>query len=141
MTDLEPIRGRVDRATKGPWVRRGTQVSTPDGWFVATTDDDVAESSAIPHDAELIAHAPTDLRDLIAEVERLREAEAIANRKFGICVSQFHKNEADHEALAAEVHRLRAQMERVREVVDRWEQLAAYRSAARIVREALAGNR
>lgn len=70
--DLDPIRERVNKATPGPWVRCGMQVSTLDGWFVATTDDDVAEGSAIPHDAELIAHAPTDLRDLIAEVGRLR---------------------------------------------------------------------
>jgi hypothetical protein len=52
MTDqqIAEIRERLNAATPGPWA-----------WFLAGFPD-----------SQLIAHAPTDIADLLAEVERLR---------------------------------------------------------------------
>lgn len=116
------------------------QVSTLDGWFVATTDDDVAESSAIPHDADLIAHAPTDLADLIAEVERRREEVAEVRAQATADGALMHEWHRESETAADERDELRAQIERVQAVADRWEELPAYRAAARAIREALEGH-
>jgi hypothetical protein len=76
---LSAIRERLDAATPGPW-EAGTASCCPDlGWvegpkgavcpqFTATK----VTHSLDANDAELIAHAPTDLRALLAEVEALR---------------------------------------------------------------------
>ncbi|MDO4920077.1 hypothetical protein [Kocuria sp.] len=78
---LAGIRGRVEDATPGPWEWWGEAdlraVSVPDPesseWpdscMPVTNEDGQIESS---NDAELIAHAPQDLADLLDEVERLR---------------------------------------------------------------------
>ena len=76
---LSAIRARLDAATPGPW-EAGTAACCPDmGWvdgpksavcpqFTATK----VTHSLDANDAELIAHAPTDLGALLDEVERLR---------------------------------------------------------------------
>ena len=74
---LDTIEARLNAATPGPWVRaaRGGEQSHDSIWpadvtaldriaFIENTDDH-------PGDADLIAHAPEDLRALIAEVRRL----------------------------------------------------------------------
>jgi hypothetical protein len=75
---LDAIRARLDAATPGPW-EAGTASCCPDlGWvegpkgavcpqFTATK----VTHSLDANDAELIANAPTDLRALLDEVERL----------------------------------------------------------------------
>jgi len=75
---LSAIRERLDAATPGPW-EAGTASCCPDmGWvdgpkgavcpqFTATR----VTHSLDANDAELIANAPTDLRALLDEVERL----------------------------------------------------------------------
>lgn len=85
MPDLDAIRARLDRATPGPWT-----VAETEGWIGIHPvcpphgTDDAAEISGglddlTPADADLIAHAPTDLAALVAEIERLRAvAEAAA---------------------------------------------------------------
>ena len=67
--DLDLIKARLAAATPGPWVLSKdretiTQTShiTRDVWTIPRTHEDM----------ELIAHAPSDLAALIAEVERLR---------------------------------------------------------------------
>ena len=67
---LDKIKARLAAATPGPWVLAPdresiTQTShlTRDVWTIPRTHEDM----------ELIAHAPSDLAALIAEVERLRQ--------------------------------------------------------------------
>lgn len=91
MLDLEPIKSRLSRATPAPWV------AVPQTWRSKTSsytitaygieqDENVfnTDASAICYaqregqlterNAELIAHAPTDIASLLIEVEKLREA-------------------------------------------------------------------
>ncbi len=91
---LEEIKARLAAATPGPWEESG---GTEFGFRIAATEREskriVRELSiASSHggnvrafaDAALIAHAPTDLAYLIAEVEWLRrELEWIADRVSG----------------------------------------------------------
>lgn len=81
-SELSAIRARLDAATPGPW-EAGTADCCPDmGWvdgpkgavcpqFTATK----VTHSLDANDAELIANAPTDLRALLDEVERLTKRE------------------------------------------------------------------
>lgn len=69
--DLEPIKARLAAAAPGPWY-----VTSEDG----IGDERGAAIAVGPYgvgidepDAALIAHAPTDIAALIAEVERLRD--------------------------------------------------------------------
>lgn len=68
---LHAIQARLNAAARGPWEHD----------FCGNVDQVENQSHAIseriadnltPGDAALIAHAPTDLADLLAEVERLR---------------------------------------------------------------------
>lgn len=64
------VEARLDAATQPPWTAEGSQVLGPDGTLVAAVRDH-SETEPRP-DAELIAHAPEDLRrllDLLAEYE------------------------------------------------------------------------
>lgn len=69
---LQEIRARLDAATPGPWKRDRHEILTVDvddetGWETC-----IADAYGDPADADLIAHAPDDLRWLLDEVERLR---------------------------------------------------------------------
>jgi hypothetical protein len=68
---LDAIRARLDAATPGNWTAKHESVTTDIGeWgLVAETLNDTDEQRAA--DARLIANAPTDLRALLDEVERL----------------------------------------------------------------------
>lgn len=77
MLDLQPIKARLAAATPGPWEVESSE--TVDGSFIAN----MGPIMIVPYfqgmapmmaDADLIAHAPTDLAALVAEVERLRTA-------------------------------------------------------------------
>jgi hypothetical protein len=89
--ELKAIRDRLDAASEGEWHYdslddgQGWTVFAPTQWEELAYDEDgrevvsVAECSSPQlsatqrmQNAELIAHAPTDLRALLAEVERLR---------------------------------------------------------------------
>lgn len=77
--DLEAIKNRYESATPGPWWSESGIIHAPAWW-------DGAESGAACHpadcfersgrdwraDADFIAHARTDVPNLLAEVERLR---------------------------------------------------------------------
>ena len=80
MIDLDAIKERLAKATPGPWavckrpanstwVQGGTIGSVPHGSRVADT---CVLGPNYAHDAAFIAHAPTDIAALVAEVERLR---------------------------------------------------------------------
>lgn len=79
---LDEIRERLDAATPGPWrpdndepgyVIAPDDPSGWDGYLIASTVDHDGGLFVQEHNAELIAHAPQDLADLLAEVERLRD--------------------------------------------------------------------
>ena len=68
--DLESIKKRLTAATPGPWAWASAPAEGAAGGYVLT-----AVTGDGPHasfDAEFIAHAPTDIRALLAEVKRLR---------------------------------------------------------------------
>lgn len=77
---LDAIRGRVEAATDGPWSIDSddfTYVIHPekggwDGLVIAQVADQDGALFSVEHNGALIAHAPQDLADLLAEVERLR---------------------------------------------------------------------
>lgn len=91
--DLEPIEARLNAATPGPWwlLNEYTEPHQDgDEWHiyarvgnrVPRVVDNTEDQLTWP-DAEFIAHAPTDVAALIAEVRRLRdEMEGAANLGF-----------------------------------------------------------
>ena len=128
--NLDPIKARLAAATPGPWGIQGAQSDyeivgpgpSVGGW---TQGPFVLEFSTWPSpralkwkDAELIAHAPSDLAALVAEVERLRARAENAEDK----ATRFDLDRAGIEArerdavelveLRAEVVRLRARAEK-----------------------------
>lgn len=96
---LGEIRGRIDKATKGPWTVKKDVAVSPERRLVITTPDprfliDINLSS-VPYDpkrqainldafgeindtAQMIAHAPQDLAMLLALVATLRPVVAAA---------------------------------------------------------------
>ena len=80
--NLEPIKARLAAATEGPWFVEGMPETAecrvlaidgepePDNNYWGCIP--VTSGGSVPADADLIAHAPTDLARLVAEVERLR---------------------------------------------------------------------
>lgn len=69
------IRARLNAATEGPWSVDGpSQCGPGDTLTVYPVEDGGALAYVQPSwdDAELIAHAPTDLAALLAELDRLR---------------------------------------------------------------------
>jgi hypothetical protein len=64
--DLDPILGRLDAATEGPWQRSEdySDVLTPEGDYIA--------SFWKTADGDLIAHAPQDINAMADEIRRLR---------------------------------------------------------------------
>lgn len=92
MTDIDTaaIEARLASATPGPWVRIGQYVAAPTiGCNCAAPPEYGHEpncgaepiAQAGDNDADLIAHAPTDLRALLDEVERLRATIAAPARR------------------------------------------------------------
>lgn len=79
MIDLNPIKARLAAATSGPWRitkwDRGDLVADMDGEALSllTIRDDDMPVVKEAEDAEFIAHARTDMKELVAEVERLRK--------------------------------------------------------------------
>lgn len=94
---LAQIEARLVEATRGPWTWDGRRVPTLEGrggdpeTYEYAVDVLIADHSgecgcrsacelelAVSYaDAQLIANAPTDLADLVAEVRRLREEQKV----------------------------------------------------------------
>lgn len=78
---LDAIRERVEVATDGPWAVDSDDPSYIiypekggyDGLVIAKVVDQDEALFPVEHNGALIAHAPTDLTDLLAEVHRLRD--------------------------------------------------------------------
>ena len=87
---LDAIRERAAKATAGPWAAWEDQDGQPhmqgrlmvgvaagvipdgDTWIEGPDVNNPVAETYIPEDRVLIAHAPQDLADLLAEVKRLR---------------------------------------------------------------------
>lgn len=77
---LDAIQERVDTATRGPWAVDSDDpayIIYPekggwDGLVIAHVVEQDGALFPVEHNGSLIAHAPQDLADLLAEVERLR---------------------------------------------------------------------
>lgn len=77
---LDAIRERVEVATDGPWAVDSDDPSYIihperggwDGLVIAQVADQDGALLPVEHNGALIAHAPQDLADLLAEVARLR---------------------------------------------------------------------
>ena len=78
---LDAIRERVEVATDGPWAVDSDDPSYIihserggwDGLVIAQVADQDGALFPVEHNGALIANAPQDLADLLAEVDRLRE--------------------------------------------------------------------
>ena len=110
--ELIEIEARAAAATPGPWKNAG-------GYCDVCTSDQEKEANRQAN-AEFVVHARADVPALLAEVRRQRgravteeELEAILYRLGEDCVSLDAEN--DLERLEAEVRRLRAENEQLRE--------------------------
>lgn len=92
-SELQAIKGRWAKATPGPWFVENGEIVKPinDGerLFLVVgneVDEDgfVGEFVMSSADAQAIANAPTDIADLLAEVERL-QAENLSMKCCGNC--------------------------------------------------------
>lgn len=76
MLDLEPIKTRLRVAGEPTGWRWDEKLTTPDDAtgeeFLIVNRTEYIAQAANSIDADIIAHAPDDIRALIAEVERLR---------------------------------------------------------------------
>ena len=86
---LDAIRERVEVATKGPWAVDSDDPSYIihserggwDGLVIAQVADQDGALFPVEHNGALIAHAPQDMADLLAEVERLRALTTVDDAK------------------------------------------------------------
>ncbi|HUY76104.1 MAG TPA: hypothetical protein VMV29_04995 [Ktedonobacterales bacterium] len=117
LTDAQvvAIAGRLADATPGLWLANGCGISV--------NDDDIADYVDRPDDAWFIAHAPDDVRALladraalVADVARLedRAMKAVSYERHAVYAYQDARDalattEADRAALMAEVVRLRSE--------------------------------
>ena len=76
--NLEPIKARLAAATPGPWGQGMAgdkplpEVDYSAAFGFITINERSDDGAGGVADADFIAHAPTDLADLVAEVERLQ---------------------------------------------------------------------
>lgn len=100
---LDAIQARVEVATDGPWAVDSDDPSYIihserggwDGLVIAQVADQDGALFPVEHNGALIANAPQDLADLLAEVERLRALTTVdkamverAKRAFGAATAQ-----------------------------------------------------
>ncbi|MBN9607824.1 MAG: hypothetical protein BGO26_10160 [Actinobacteria bacterium 69-20] len=124
--DLDAIKARLAAATPGPWDYVGQGwITHPGTTFAAVGTPDQGMIPCTDADADLIAHAPTDLAALLAEVRALRkraanlsleraefadEAQSLRDR-----LARIPERTTNAEA---EVERLRAVVDSAKAVVD-----------------------
>lgn len=108
---LQEIKARAEAATPGPWECR---INVGSRFYVNAPSYGVRDFCCLSggferrEDAELTAHARTDIPDLIAEVERLREKNEYLKQEIeNICLDK----EEGHADTEAENTRLRAELE------------------------------
>src|SRR3954469_11186433 len=71
--ELDRIAARLAAISTPPWRRHGADVHTDDRGLILRGRDGTSPIRAqADYDAEFVAHAPDDIRELLAEVVRLR---------------------------------------------------------------------
>lgn len=71
--EIEQIKARCDRATKGPWISFVEGRDHTSGCsFIRTAGDDIELTGASNDDQDFIAHARQDVPALIEEISRLK---------------------------------------------------------------------
>ncbi len=96
--EIEAIRKRAEKATKGPWI---IEESRYGGYYNAGNPKyDYSACISPENDIEFIAHARTDIPQLLAEIERLNAL--IGGIKEAVDIEELYENEAI--ALAKEIN-------------------------------------
>jgi hypothetical protein len=141
--DLEAIKARLAAATPGPWIYDEWYGTEDGGWAAIGPHHEAGEGECDepdgePHerakrDGALIAHAPTDLAALVAEVERLREDYEAACRDAAVRQSiadtrreAIERLEAVAECNAERLTAARAERDEARAEVERLRGLVAF---------------
>ncbi len=101
---LQAIRKRLSLGSEGAWVKTGDWVRA-DG--VPVVECIHGNSEQAEADADLIAHAPTDLRALLDEVERLKAREESLVQQSVAQIGMIGRLQEEVERLKAEVAVLR----------------------------------
>lgn len=71
--DLDAIKGRLEQATPGPWHQGPHYRADIESRYGRVAECGVTRGQQAVANAAFIAHAPEDIADLLAEVERLRQ--------------------------------------------------------------------
>jgi len=116
MIDLDAIKARLSNITPGDWYQGvypdGDPIDGPTGEYrpnsnILCEGEEIARAECTT-DAAFIAHAPTDIAALIAEVEALR-SEALTMRQWAEeAAAAENANAQELREARAEVARLRA---------------------------------
>jgi hypothetical protein len=97
---LDAIKARAEAATPGPWIAKTNRHpqcnGEPWGWISGAKENTTWSGRRGKANAEFIAHARTDIPDLIAEVERL-EAELEATKQVNEGLRHIAESFADIE--------------------------------------------
>jgi len=110
MIDLEAIRERWSRVTPGPWQHEACYESKIEGVSLATVcldHDIIVPRNASPDtaaqsyaDAEAIAHAPQDVADLLAEVERSRKLLSELGSAAHAALTELNRSDGEPRSVA-----------------------------------------
>lgn len=100
---LDAIRERVEVATDGPWAVDSDDPSYIiyserggwDGLVIAQVADQDGALFPVEHNGALIANAPQDLADLLAEVDRLRERLTVDDAMVERAARELYLRESD----------------------------------------------
>lgn len=137
---LDEIQKSLDAATPGPWEAKEKEVHTAkeDIEGYKTQVCKFTPSRIAASNIHLIAHAPTWLRSLLAEVQRLT---ADRDRQYSLKVETYRKNaewQEQHERLTAEVQRQQGEIQRLSaERTEMREEYVRYRSNLRAEKDRL----
>lgn len=100
---LDAIRERVEVATDGPWAVDSDDPSYIihserggwDGLVIAQVAEQDGALFPVEHNGALIAHAPQDLTDLLAEVERMRALTTVDDDMVERAARELYLRESD----------------------------------------------
>lgn len=115
---LDAVQARLEAATPGPWKPYRTGKWEHDNYVVREDLAGVAMQYALvwqPGDAELIAHAPSDLAALLAVVRALVEARGDLNHHHSHMVPGRWDKDGSPCEVCARVGRLDAALNRLEE--------------------------
>lgn len=124
-TRLAEIEARLKAATPGPWQASAashviqTNHLTRDVWHICTTDTGFHQMEEWAANAKLIANAPQDLADLIAEVKRLEQKVKTLTFGFDTTNKTLAKILGENEKLLAVNQRLKEVLPEATRMLDK----------------------